>query len=127
MLRTSSWGKLVKFLLIALVSMSMIGGASDHAKMEASVPGDGETIAAGLSQIELRFGNKLRLTLVRVWCKTSDGNDQITVTGIPKTFTTQAKVFVTPLEAGDYNVIWTGVGKDGHVMEGSFSFKVSEG
>jgi methionine-rich copper-binding protein CopC len=39
-------------------------------------------------------------------------------------FANSYNVTVTPLEPGAYDVNWTGVAKDGHVMKGTLSFKI---
>ena len=40
-------------------------------------------------------------------------------------FTDSYSVEVTPLEPGAYDVDWTAVAKDGHVMKGKLSFKIA--
>lgn len=100
------------------------GPASAHAKMKSSVPADGASVAAGLQQIELTFSHPMRLTLVRVHRRTDDGD--VPLQGaLPKAFSDGAIVSLTPLTAGAYDVSWTAVSKDGHVMKGSFTFKVA--
>ena len=50
----------------ALFVMAGTLGAFAHAKMNASVPKDGATVTAGLSEIQLQFSKPLRLTLIHV-------------------------------------------------------------
>jgi methionine-rich copper-binding protein CopC len=105
--------------------MAATVAASAHAKMNASVPKDGATVPAGLSEIELSFSKPLRLTLVHV--VRAAEHKEITVTSEPpKSFASSAKLTVAPLPAGPYEVSWTAVADDGHVMSGSFKFSVSE-
>ena len=96
-----------------------------HAKMNASVPKDGATVPAGLSEIGLDFSKPLRLTLVRVM-STKDQHQVSTTSELPKSFSHTAKLTVDALPAGPYEVSWTAVADDGHVMNGSFKFSVSE-
>jgi methionine-rich copper-binding protein CopC len=111
-------------VLAALVMLAGTGSVWAHAKMVRSVPKDGTTVAAGLSELELGFSKPMRLTLVRV--HPLKGGDDIVVTGeLPKAMRDAAKVPVVPLAAGAYTVSWTAVAEDGHVMNGSFAFTVA--
>lgn len=108
-------------LLVACATVAALA----HAKMIASVPKDGATVPAGLSEIELSFSKPLRLTLVHVMRATE--KKEVPVTNeLPKSFVNSAKLTVGVLPAGPYEVSWTAVGDDGHVMSGSFKFSVSE-
>ena len=111
-------------VLAVLVMLAGTGGVLAHAKMIASVPKDGTTVAAGLSEIELSFSKPLRLTLMRV--HPLKGGDDIVVSGaLPKSVSDKAKVAIGALAAGAYAVSWTAVAEDGHVMKGSFAFTVA--
>jgi methionine-rich copper-binding protein CopC len=110
-----------------LAVLAMLAGNGDvlaHAKMVASVPKDGTTVAAGLSEIELSFSKPMRLTLVRVH-PLKGGDDIVIIGALPKAFGDAAKVAVGTLGAGAYAVSWTGVAEDGHVMNGGFAFTVA--
>ena len=96
-----------------------------HAKMNASVPKDGATVPAGLSEIELSFSKPLRVTLIHV-VRAAEQKEITVTSGLPKSFVNSAKLTVDPLPAGLYEVSWTAVADDGHVMNGSFKFSVSE-
>ena len=111
-------------VLAVLVILAGTAGVLAHAKMVASVPKDGTTVAAGLSEIELSFSKPMRLTLVRV--HPVKGADDVIVSGaLPKAFADAAKVTVGALTTGAYAVSWTAVAEDGHVMKGSFAFTVA--
>jgi methionine-rich copper-binding protein CopC len=113
--------------IVAAAVLFAVGSAQAalaHAKMTTSVPEDGATVAAGVSQIEMRFSHPMRLTLVRVH-RAADDRDVALQGPLPKTFTDAAKVPVDALTAGAYDVSWTAVSEDGHVMQGSFAFKVT--
>lgn len=96
-----------------------------HSKMKHSVPEDGATVSAGLEQIELRFSDGLRLMLVKVSQIGVTTAKDIMPAPLPKEFTRHAVMPIDPLEPGDYQVTWTGVGKDGHAMNGTFKFTVA--
>ncbi|HEY7669019.1 MAG TPA: copper resistance CopC family protein [Hyphomicrobium sp.] len=95
-----------------------------HAKMKTSAPADGATVPAGLSEIEMRFSHPMRLTLVRVH-RADDDHDVALKGALPKTFADAANVAIDALTAGAYDVSWTAVSEDGHVMKGHFGFTVS--
>jgi len=111
-------------VLATMMVTAGIGAALAHTKMVASVPKDGASVPAGLSQIEMTFSHHMRLTLVKVH-RAADEQTVPLQGGLPKAFADAAKVSVAPLTAGAYDVSWTAVSKDGHVMKGHFAFTVS--
>lgn len=111
--------------LAAVVALMATLSAWAHAKMTQSVPKDGATVLAGLSSIELKFSKPMRVTLVRVHDAKADAD--VPLNGkLPKTFVDAASVSVEPLSAGSYDVSWTAVSQDGHVMKGTFAFSVAD-
>ncbi len=108
--------------LAALLVVTAPAAALAHAKMTASKPADGSTGAAGLSEIELSFSHPLRVSMVHV----RDGNKQDVrlKSELPPSFAPVAKISVDGLTPGSYEVTWTAVAEDGHVMKGSFAFSV---
>ncbi len=109
----------------AILVVACVTAALAHAVMNASVPKDGETVALGLSEIQLQFSKPLRLTLIHV--RRVDDQIEIPVSSeLPTSFVDSAKVAVDALQAGSYEVSWTAVSNDGHVMKGSFAFSVKE-
>lgn len=119
-MRIYKWAVFGVLLLVSVPTFVLA-----HAKMNASVPEDGATVPIGLSEIELGFSKPLRLTLVRV-TRTTDHGVIPVISDLPKSFTKSAKLTVGTLPAGPYEVSWTAVADDGHVMSGSFKFSVSE-
>jgi len=109
--------------VIALV-LAGTGAVLAHAKMKSSVPADGATVAAGLSAIEMAFSHPMRLTLLRLH-RAADDSDVPLAGALPSDFADSAKVAVDALEPGAYDVSWTAVAKDGHVMKGRFAFTVA--
>lgn len=115
---------MVKSMALAVFLTMGTTAVLAHAKMAISVPKDGATVATGLSEIELKFSKPMRLTLVRV--HPAQGGDDVVVSGaLPKAFGDAAKVAVGELPAGAYEISWTAVAEDGHVMKGSFAFTVA--
>jgi len=114
------------FRLTAFAAVLLVAGiaaALAHGKMNASIPKDGEIVAAGLSEIQLQFSKSLRLTLIHV--RHVENQTEIAVRSeLPESFVDSARIAVDALQAGSYEVSWTAVSKDGHVMKGSFAFSV---
>ena len=80
----------------AAIVVAGVVAALAHAKMNASIPKDGETVAAGLSEIQLQFSKSLRLTLIRV--RHVEDQTEIAVRSeLPKSFVDSAKIAVDAL------------------------------
>lgn len=99
---------------------------SAHSKMNSSVPADGATVPVGLEQIEFVFSDALRLTLVKVKAAGSKVVAAFTPAKLPEAAAQRAALQIPSLGPGQYTVDWTGIGKDGHVMRGSFAFTVKQ-
>ena len=108
--------------LATLLLMAAQATALAHAKMTASTPKDGSTVAAGLSQIELNFSQPLRLSMVHV--RDANKHDIALKSALPTAFAPVVKINVDSLAPGSYEVAWTAVAEDGHVMKGTFAFSV---
>lgn len=96
-----------------------------HAKMTASNPKDGATVPSGLTEIDLNFSKPLRLTLVHVMRAAQQKEVPVT-SELPKSFVKAAKLAIEALPTGPYEVSWTAVADDAHVVSGSFKFLVSD-
>jgi len=108
--------------LAALLAIGLPFAAFAHAKLTASVPKDGSTVPAGVTEIELKFSDPLRITVVHV---TDAAQHEIALKGeLPKSFAPIVKLNVDALVPGSYKVSWTAVADDGHVMKGSLGFTV---
>jgi methionine-rich copper-binding protein CopC len=99
--------------------------AASHAMITASVPKDGATVAAGISEIEIDFSRPVRLTVVGL-VRLGDQKAVALVGNLPSDFSKTATVKIEPLPAGSYKASWTGVAADGHVINGGFAFSVGE-
>lgn len=123
MTQQTSWVMAIPLMFAMLVLPVMSAGA--HTKVTTSVPANGATVASKLDEIELQFGGKMRLTVFKVK-NTGSGETVSPSAPLPHKFVTHTKIGVPPLETGDYEVSWVGVGADGHVVKGHFKFSVSE-
>ena len=110
-------------VLAALLAMGIPLAAWAHAKLTSSTPKNGSAVVAGLSEIELDFSAPLRVTALHV---RDAGEHDVALKGaLPQSFAPVVKVGVTALAPGAYQVSWTAVAEDGHVMKGGIAFTVS--
>jgi copper resistance protein C len=115
--------KLIQTAVLAtLLVMAAQATAFAHAKMTASTPKDGSTVTAGLSQIELSFSKPLRLSMVHV--RDAAQHEVPLKSKLPAPLASAVKIDVESLTPGSYQVSWTAVAEDGHVMKGTFAFSV---
>lgn len=93
-----------------------------HAALKVSAPASGATVAAP-HDLSLTFSEKVRLTAVRL---TAGGKD---VSGVQvDRAAAAAPTFSVPLPhlaPAKYEVRWSVLGDDGHPVNGTFTFTVS--
>lgn len=94
-----------------------------HSKVETSSPADGAVVTT-VEVLELRFDHPIRITAM-----TLSGPGGVVVVD-RETGTEPVTVFraapAEPLTVGDYHVDWRGLSTDGHPMQGTFRFTVSD-
>ena len=105
------------------LAVALAGAAFAHSRSTQTVPVDGATVAA-VDTIEMRFDGPMRITAVKLL----RGDDEIAVEreGGMKPVTELRAVPASPLDPGAYSFEWRGLSDDGHPMQGSFGFTVSE-
>ena len=113
-----------KLFITILLVFSLNGHAFAHTGLESSSPQNGETISEEIQQIILNFETKIEQTST-IQLKSADGTE------IPvKDITINDKQMVgnleSPLDHGDYQVLWNIIGADGHPIEGTFTFNVNK-
>ena len=117
--------KLRLVITALLLCLSVSSQSFAHSKLAATSPGDGETVHGEVSNIALSFSDPVRITLVKL--VRSDDNETVEPTSdLPPAFVKTLETELPPLEPGAYDVQWTAVSRDGHVMTGAFSFTVAE-
>jgi methionine-rich copper-binding protein CopC len=104
---------------IALLSASPVFA---HAALKVSAPASGATVAAP-HDLSLTFSEKVHLTAIKL---TADGKD---VSGVAvDRAAAAAPTFTVPLPhlaPAKYEVRWSALGDDGHPVNGTFTFTVS--
>ena len=115
----------IRAIAIGLLAFcSTLDVALAHSKMATSEPLEGAIAKPGLAEIKLGFSKPVRLMLVKVIDVASKSEIAVKL-GPDTTSKTQFPLEVPPLGAGLYEVNWTAVAEDGHVMKGMLSFRVA--
>ena len=111
-----------------MVSVLMIAGLAPNvradAALEASNPGDGDTVPAPLSQVELTFSGPAKLDENATRLLAGDGTDipyAAVTSDEGRSWSLQPK---TDLSGGPHGVIWEAKSADGHTVKGVLRFDV---
>ena len=108
----------ITFFVLAIVSLQ----AFAHTKLISSVPEDGATLISAPKEITLKFENGIRLTTVTL---TRSGDKTIKLQLDKKvTFQTDYSLVTSNMNLGEYLLEWRGLGEDGHVLIGKFTYNV---
>lgn len=112
----------MKKIIAAFAFATMATIASAHSSVDSTTPANEEVLAAAPAQITFNFASEIRMTRVNL---THDGGTEVKLDlGDQKTFRSD---FILPLPeggSGEYLIEWRALGKDGHALQGSFSFTV---
>ncbi|MDQ7070782.1 MAG: copper resistance protein CopC [Rhodobacterales bacterium] len=95
---------------------------SAHSEMETTMPSNGATMGDVPENVSFDFTDEVRLTEVVMTHKNHPSVD-LDLSG-QKTFSRQIDVPVIGMGDGPYRFEWRGLDKDGHAMQGSFTFNV---
>lgn len=112
----------MKQILLAATFGLWGAGALAHAPLEATIPLNGALIAEVPSEVVLDFKGEIRLTRVSVAHGDHPGVDLDL-----RRFRGFISTYAIPFQgmgSGVYVIEWRGLGRDGHTLNGSFSFTV---
>lgn len=108
-------------LALALVCVPALAAA--HSKSESTTPADG-AIVSDVAELSMRFDDPMRI--IAVTLSSADGEVDIErQTGMDPVTVFRAAP-AAPLVPGTYSVDWRGMAADGHPMQGSFTFTVTD-
>ncbi len=111
-------------LAALLLSLLAALPASAHSEKTATTPPDGAVLTGAPVSIGMSFDMPMRITMLRL---TGADGAEIAVDRsdgmAPVTDFIAAPAAIGP---GDYTVEWRGLAEDGHAMQGSFSFRVTD-
>src|SRR6202012_2206301 len=118
---------LVVALLLATVAFAptlTAGAASAHAARVSADPADKASVSTGPVRVSATFNEDLQTTFAAMTVVGPDGN--LWTAGSPQVQGTVVSVGVRPLgPAGDYTVNYRVTSADGHVVSGSWSFRLT--
>lgn len=100
------------------------GAAHAHSMNESTSPADGAVLESAPEIIAMTFDQPMRVTLIQL---TDGDGDEVGVTRTDN-MAPVTEVEATPAEMGpgSYAVEWRGLSSDGHPMDGSFTFRISD-
>lgn len=113
-----------RVLLAPVVLLAACGPAAAHSLLLESSPAAGATLTAGPPRLVLRFNNRLEHRLSRVRLVDEHGGSRPLILTVADTGVDRLTAAVPPLAPGTYRVDWRVLSTDGHIVDGSFSFRV---
>jgi methionine-rich copper-binding protein CopC len=97
--------------------------AQAHTKLASSLPADGASVNAPVTELVLEFGGEVRLTAVAL---ADAAGATKAVAELPTAVAAKFVVAVRDaLAPGNYVVTWRAVGADTHIVSGVVNFKVA--
>ena len=114
---------MIKQTLLGLALALAPTFAFAHSKSEATTPADGATVT-DVPELSMRFDDPMRI--ISITLTSSDGDVEIERETGMNPATEFRALPLEELAPGSYRFDWRGMASDGHPMQGSFSFTVSE-
>jgi len=111
-------------LTIALAAALLSSAASAHSEKEGTTPVDGARLTETPEMIHMVFDDPMRITMVRL--RDADGTEIPMARGTGLEPALEFHAAPDPMQPGRYTVEWRGLASDGHAMQGSFSFEVTD-
>ena len=111
-------------LALAVAATFLIGAAFAHSEKEGTTPADGARLTETPEMIHMVFDDPMRITMVRL--VNADGAEMPMERGTGLEPSLEFHAEPEPLNPGSYTVEWRGLASDGHAMQGSFSFELSD-
>jgi methionine-rich copper-binding protein CopC len=109
--------------LLALLLAFPTGSADAHAKKQATAPADGSVLQASPDAIAMNFDMPMRVTLISL--TDQDGREHDLARSDDMQPVSAFSAAPPALPAGQYKVEWRGLAADGHPMQGTFHFEIS--
>lgn len=110
----------------AILLACAAGSAFAHAKLEASVPPAGGTVASAPAALRLTFNEPLEAAFSKITLAGAGGPVALPKAQVDKADTRVLAVPLPALAPGQYQVQWSAVTRDGHKVRGEFGFRVGQ-
>ena len=114
--------RIISATLILLFAFS--SAVSAHTGLTSSSPAEGEEVVEDVHEIVLEFNTKIETTsTVKVF---NENKEEIIIGNTQVSDNMMTGGFMSPLDNGTYTVEWKIIGADGHPIQGTYSFMVSQ-
>jgi len=114
--------RIISATLILLFAFSTT--VSAHTGLTRSSPAEGEDIIKDVYEIVLEFNSKIESTsTVKVF---DESKEEIIISNTQVSDNVMTGGFMSPLDNSTYTVEWKIIGADGHPIQGTYSFMVSQ-
>lgn len=110
------------FLITLVILLSTATIAWSHSEMNQTTPSDQSVLPEAPLELVLEFTKPIRLTSVNM--KLDENQTSSLDLGEQTNFKTNFVIPFSKKGEGTYQIEWRGLGQDGHVMKGLFSFTV---
>ncbi|CAN0604938.1 unnamed protein product [Ectocarpus sp. 12 AP-2014] len=110
---------------LVLASLLALGSAFAHSTKEGTMPEDGAQLDTAPSEVMIQFDEPATLTRVEL-THSHDGEAQDIRLSTPGDAMEMNHLEAPDFGPGLYTVDWRAMSADGHAVNGSFSFTVSE-
>ena len=115
-----------RILVVLALVLLHSGVAAAHSLLLASSPAANAVLTTSPSKVTLRFNNRIEKRLSRVRLVDTHGTTATTPTVASDDLGPQALVaLVPPLVPGTWRVEWQVFSTDGHVVNGSYEFRLA--
>ena len=111
-------------LALATAVTLLSAAAFAHSETEETTPVDGARLTETPDMIHMVFDDPMRITMVRL--ENADGSEMPMERGTGLEPSLEFHAEPEPLAPGSYTVEWRGLASDGHAMQGSFSFELTD-
>jgi methionine-rich copper-binding protein CopC len=111
-------------LILAIVATFIGGAAFAHSEKEGTTPADGAELTETPEMIHMVFDDPTRVTMARLL--NANGAEMPMERGTGQDLSLEFHAEPEPLAPGRYTVEWRGLASDGHPMQGSFAFQITD-
>lgn len=108
-----------------VLALALAGSALAHSLLLESSPATGARLAAPPPEISLRFNNRIEKKLSTIRLRDEHGAARPATVRVADGPADWLTATVDALPAGAWRVEWRVLSTDGHVVSGSFSFRVA--
>ena len=112
-------------ILTGALVLAVAGSALAHSLLLESSPGAGSVVTAAPRELSLRFNNRIEKKLSTIRLRDEHGAVRAVTVLVADGPADRLTATVDALSAGAWRVEWRVLSTDGHVVSGSFSFRVA--